>query len=80
MVMTFSVIPVGHLSMPGPMNITYPDTVGENEDNRTVLAHWNTCMSISNILKIFLFSFSFAISYKAYSFLLTRFILVSFTL
>ncbi|VDI28035.1 Hypothetical predicted protein, partial [Mytilus galloprovincialis] len=42
LVMTFSVIPVGHLSMPGPMNITYPDTVGENEDNRTVLAHWNT--------------------------------------
>ncbi|VDI67222.1 Hypothetical predicted protein [Mytilus galloprovincialis] len=42
MVMTFSVIPVGHLPLPGPMNITYPDTVGENEDNRTVLAHWNT--------------------------------------
>ncbi|XP_052082972.1 uncharacterized protein LOC127720424 [Mytilus californianus] len=41
---TFSVIPVGHLSMPGPMNITYPDTLGENEDNRTVLAHWNTAI------------------------------------
>ncbi|CAG2247499.1 unnamed protein product [Mytilus edulis] len=41
-VTTFSVIPVGHLSMPGPMNITYPDKIGENEDNRTVLAHWNS--------------------------------------
>ncbi|XP_076087285.1 uncharacterized protein LOC143057777 [Mytilus galloprovincialis] len=44
MLMTFSVIPVGHLPLPGPMNITYPDTVGENEDNRTVLAHWNTAV------------------------------------
>ncbi|XP_076086943.1 uncharacterized protein LOC143057517 [Mytilus galloprovincialis] len=44
LVMTFSVIPVGHLPMPGPMNITYPDTVGENEDNKTVLAHWNTAL------------------------------------
>ncbi|CAC5416406.1 unnamed protein product [Mytilus coruscus] len=41
-VTTFSVIPVGHLSMSGPMNITYPDSIGENEDNRTVLAHWNS--------------------------------------
>ncbi|CAC5412724.1 unnamed protein product [Mytilus coruscus] len=28
-VTTFSVIPVGHLSMSGPMNITYPDSIGE---------------------------------------------------
>ncbi|XP_071145141.1 uncharacterized protein [Mytilus edulis] len=40
--MTFSVIPVGHLPMPGPINITYPDTVGENEETKTALAHWNT--------------------------------------
>ncbi|VDI71255.1 Hypothetical predicted protein, partial [Mytilus galloprovincialis] len=42
LVMTFSVIPVGHLSLPGPMIIIYPDTVGENEETRTALAHWNT--------------------------------------
>ena len=44
--MTFSVIPVGHLPMPGPINITYPDTVGENEETKTALAHWNTGMYI----------------------------------
>ncbi|XP_063408918.1 uncharacterized protein LOC134692399 [Mytilus trossulus] len=42
LVITFSVIPVGHLPLPGPMIITYPDTVGENEETRTALAHWNT--------------------------------------
>jgi hypothetical protein len=34
-------VPVGHLSMPGPVNITYNDIVGDNDKNKTTLLHWN---------------------------------------
>jgi len=34
-------VPVGHLSMPGPVNITYNDIVGDNDKKKTTLLHWN---------------------------------------
>ncbi|OPL32724.1 hypothetical protein AM593_07406, partial [Mytilus galloprovincialis] len=37
---SFAVIPVGHLSMPGPLQITYQDTVTDR-DKTLVLTHWN---------------------------------------
>ena len=38
---SFALVPVGHLSMPGPVNITYNDMVGDNDENKTSLLHWN---------------------------------------
>jgi hypothetical protein len=38
---SFALVPVGHLSMPGPVNITYNDIVGDNDKNKTTLLHWN---------------------------------------
>ncbi|XP_062589554.1 uncharacterized protein LOC134251189, partial [Saccostrea cucullata] len=41
----FSVAPLGNVPMPGPMVITYPDSVGHvTTGNRTMLLHWNPVM------------------------------------
>ena len=38
----FSVVPVGHTEMPGPISITYDDAIGPVETgDRNMLVHWN---------------------------------------
>lgn len=38
----FSLVPLGNVPMPGPVVITYPDSVGPvTTGNRTMLLHWN---------------------------------------
>ncbi|XP_076116641.1 uncharacterized protein LOC143084119 [Mytilus galloprovincialis] len=41
---SFALVPIGHLSMPGPVNITLNDLVGDNDENKTALLHWNPIM------------------------------------
>lgn len=42
----FSLVPLGNVPMPGPVIITYPDTVGHvTTGNRTMLLHWNPGLS-----------------------------------
>eukprot|EP00105_Crassostrea_gigas_P044580 XP_019928728.1 PREDICTED: uncharacterized protein LOC109620535 [Crassostrea gigas] len=41
----FSIVPLGNVPMPGPVVITYPDSVGHvTTGNRTMLLHWNPVM------------------------------------
>lgn len=38
----FSLVPLGNVEMPGPLIISYPDSVGKvATGNRTTLLHWN---------------------------------------
>ncbi|VDI50948.1 Hypothetical predicted protein, partial [Mytilus galloprovincialis] len=39
-IFSFTLVPIGHLPMPGPVNITYFDT-SSDEDHRIMLTHWN---------------------------------------
>lgn len=40
---SFSLVPLGNVEMPGPLSISYPDTVGKvTSGNRTTLLHWNS--------------------------------------
>ncbi|CAC5409205.1 unnamed protein product [Mytilus coruscus] len=39
-IFSFTLVPIGHLPMPGPVNITYFDTTS-NRDQRIMLTHWN---------------------------------------
>lgn len=38
---SFSITPIGHLSMPGPLNITIERELDEDEDSIISLIHWN---------------------------------------
>ena len=39
-IFSFTLVPIGHLPMPGPVNITYFDT-SSDRDQRIMLTHWN---------------------------------------
>ena len=56
---SFTLVPVGHLSMPGPVNITFNDVVGENDENKTELLHWNPSKAFSYVLLILVLSSGF---------------------
>ncbi|XP_062570756.1 uncharacterized protein LOC134232798 [Saccostrea cucullata] len=42
---SFSLVPLGNVELPGPLTMSYPDSVGKvTTGNRTTLVHWNSNM------------------------------------
>lgn len=40
----FSLVSLGNIPMPGPLTISYSDSIGQpSTGNRTMLLHWNPC-------------------------------------
>lgn len=53
----FSIVSLGNVPMPGPVVITYPDSVGHvTTGNRTMLLHWNPGLFVMKLTDI-IFSF-----------------------
>ncbi|CAG2187681.1 unnamed protein product [Mytilus edulis] len=46
---SFSITPIGHLSMPGPLNITIERELDEDEDSIISLIHWNQVCSTRSV-------------------------------
>lgn len=49
----FSLVSLGNTPMPGPLTISYSDSIGQpSTGNRTMLLHWNPSKLLYNMLNV----------------------------